>query len=80
MATKQLPLTPSMILGLKSACLKQSAGILYGPVDIKKSTSLIRRGLIKSHLVIKDDKNETSWQVTSMAIEMLRDLGIVDKC
>ena len=80
MVTKQLPLTPSMILGLKSACLKQSSGILYGPIDIKKSTSLIRRGLIKSNVTNKDDKNETSWQVTSIAMQMLRDLGILDKC
>ncbi len=69
-----------MIVGLKSACAKQAAGISFGPSDIKKSTSLIRRGLLISKLDTINEKIEISWQVTSSAIEMLRDLGVKDKC
>ena len=69
-----------MILGLKSACLKQAAGISFGPQDIKKSTSLIRRGLLISKVIQLNKKTEISWLVTPDAIELLRDLGIHDKC
>lgn len=69
-----------MIFALRSACVKQSAGILFGPIDIKKSTSLIRRGLLVSKSVGKNHNRAAIWQVTPAAVKMLKDMGILDKC
>jgi len=66
-----------MILTLKSACDKQSKGILFGPQDIKGSvTSLINRGLIARHIVVLKGKRQAGWYVTQQAVTMLAEVGI----
>jgi len=64
---KQPPLTSLMVVTLLGACAKQTAGILFGPSDIKGSfSSLITRGLI-IRKVTKNSITESLWQVTNEA-------------
>ncbi len=78
---KQLPLSSSMVVTLIEACAKQNAGIPFGPGDIKGSfASLITRGLIIKKLATIKNNNESTWQVTAEAIEMLTSMGIEVSC
>ena len=79
--TTQRPLTPAMIRTLKIACHKQKDGILFGPQDIKGSAvTLIRRGLIASHNIMYNGKQQHTWFVTERAVNMLSDIGIRILC
>jgi hypothetical protein len=74
---KQLNLTPLMIDTLLAACEKQKEKIPFGPVDIKRSfVALVSRGLIAREEVNK----ESQWQVTKLAISMMRNLGVIVAC
>jgi hypothetical protein len=74
---KQLNLTPLMIDTLLAACEKQKEKIPFGPVDIKRSfVALVSRGLIAREEVNK----ESQWQVTKLAVSMLRNLGVIVAC
>ena len=74
---KQLNLTPLMIDTLLAACEKQKEKIPFGPADIKRSfVALVSRGLITREEVDK----ESQWQVTKLAISMLKNLGIIVAC
>ena len=74
---KQLNLTPLMIDTLLAACEKQKEKIPFGPADIKRSfVALVSRGLITREEVNK----ESQWQVTKLAISMLKNLGIIVAC
>ena len=74
---KQLNLTPLMIDTLLAACEKQKKKIPFGPADIKRSfVALVSRGLITREEVDK----ESQWQVTKLAISMLKNLGIIVAC
>jgi len=74
---KQLNLTPLMIDTLLAACEKQKENIPFGPADIKRSfVALVSRGLITREEVNK----EFQWQVTKLAISMLKNLGVVVAC
>jgi hypothetical protein len=74
---KQLNLTPLMIDTLLAACEKQKEKIPFGPADIKRSfVALVSRGLITREEVNK----ESQWQVTKLAISMLKNLGLIVAC
>ena len=74
---KQLNLTPLMIDTLLAACEKQKENVPFGPADIKRSfVALVSRGLITREEVNK----ESQWQVTKLAISMLKNLGIIVAC
>jgi len=74
---KQLNLTPLMIDTLLAACEKQQEKIPFGPTDIKRSfIALVNRGLITREEINK----EFQWQVTKLAISMLKNLGVVVAC
>ena len=74
---KQLNLTPLMIDTLLAACEKQKEKIPFGPADIKRSfVALVSRGLITREEVDK----ESQWQVTKLAISMLKNLGVIVAC
>ena len=74
---RQLNLTPLMIDTLLAACEKQKEKIPFGPADIKRSfVALVSRGLITREEVDK----ESQWQVTKLAISMLKNLGIIVAC
>jgi hypothetical protein len=74
---KQLNLTPLMIDTLLAACEKQREKIPFGPADIKRSfVALVSRGLIQREEVNK----QSQWQVTKLAISMLKNLGIIVAC
>jgi hypothetical protein len=74
---KQLNLTPLMIDTLLAACEKQRENIPFGPADIKRSfVALVSRGLIKREEINK----QSQWQVTKLAISMLKNLGIIVAC
>ena len=74
---KQLNLTPLMIDTLLAACEKQKEKIPFGPADIKRSfVALVSRGLITREEVNK----ESQWQVTKLAISMLKNLGVIVAC
>lgn len=74
---RQLNLTPLMIDTLLAACEKQKEKIPFGPADIKRSfVALVSRGLITREEVNK----ESQWQVTKLAISMLKNLGIIVAC
>ena len=74
---KQLNLTPLMIDTLLAACEKQKENVPFGPADIKRSfVALVSRGLITREEVNK----EFQWQVTKLAISMLKNLGVVVAC
>ena len=74
---KQLNLTPLMIDTLLAACEKQKEKIPFGPADIKRSfIALVSRGLITREEVDK----ESQWQVTKLAISMLKNLGVIVAC
>jgi hypothetical protein len=74
---KQLNLTPLMIDTLLAACEKQKEKIPFGPSDIKRSfVALVSRGLITREEVDK----ESQWQVTKLAISMLKNLGLIVAC
>jgi len=73
----QLNLTPLMIDTLLAACEKQKEKIPFGPADIKRSfVALVSRGLITREEVNK----ESQWQVTKLAISMLKNLGVIVAC
>ncbi len=70
-----------MVVALIEACEKQTAGIPYGPGDIKGScTSLISRGLVVQKAAAFESDTESSWQVTAEAIEILKSMGIDVSC
>jgi len=70
-------LTPLMIDTLLMACERQKEGLPFGPADIKGSfVALVNRGLITRLEVNK----ECQWQVTKMAISMLKNLGVIVAC
>ena len=74
---RQLNLTPLMIDTLLAACEKQKEKIPFGPADIKRSfVALVSRGLITREEVDK----ESQWQVTKLAISMLKNLGVIVAC
>jgi hypothetical protein len=74
---KQLNLTRLMIDTLLAACEKQKEKIPFGPADIKRSfVALVSRGLITREEVNK----ESQWQVTKLAISMLKNLGVIVAC
>lgn len=78
---RQRPLTPLMIKTLVLACDKQHRGIPFGPQDIKGSImTLINRGLVTNHQVIKKGKIHETWLVTQLAIDMLSAAGIKVLC
>jgi hypothetical protein len=78
---KQPPLTSLMVVTLLAACAKQTAGIHFGPGDIKGSfTSLITRGLIIRKEVTKNYITESLWQVTGEAIAILNGTGRKVSC
>ena len=74
---KQLNLTPLMIDTLLAACEKQKKRVPFGPADIKRSfVALVSRGLI-----IREEVNkEFQWQVSTLAISMLKNLGVIVAC
>jgi hypothetical protein len=74
---RQLNLTPLMIDTLLIACEKQKEKVPFGPTDIKRSfVVLVNRGLITREEVNK----ELQWQVTKLAISMLKNLGVIVGC
>ncbi len=74
---KQLNLTPLMIDTLLAACEKQKENVPFGPADIKRSfVALVSRGLITRQEVNK----EFQWQVTKLAVSMLKNLGVIVAC
>ena len=74
---KQLNLTPLMIDTLLAACEKQKEKIPFGPADIKRLfVALVSRGLITREEVNK----ESQWQVSKLAISMLKNLGVIVAC
>jgi len=78
---KQSPLSPSMVQTLLAACKKQHKDIPYGPADIKGSfIALVTRGLIIRKQITKNDRSELSWQVTSEAIQLLKNMGFEISC
>lgn len=78
---KQRPLSRLMIIALIEACEKQRKGHLFVPKDLKNSfTALIKRGLTTTKEIIIDEKADTSWQVTTEAIDILTAIGIEVSC
>ncbi len=70
-----------MVVALVGACAKQHAGIPFGPGDIKGSfTSLISRGLIVKKEAHVNNRDDSTWLVTTEAIEMLASMGIETLC
>ena len=66
-----------MIDTLLAACEKQKENVPFGPADIKRSfVALVSRGLITGEEVNK----EPQWQVTKLAISMLKNLGVIVAC
>lgn len=78
--TTQRPLTLLMIQTLRVACDKQSKGVFFGPQDVKGSITLINRGLIASHTVVRRGKSREAWYVTPLAIAMLAEADIKILC
>ena len=75
---KELNLTPLMIDTLVAACEKQKENVPFGPADIKRSfVALVSRGLITREEV---NNKEFQWQVTKLAISMLKNLGMILAC
>ena len=74
---KQVPLSSLMVVALIEACAKQNAAIPFGPGDTKGSFAcLISRGLIIKKMATIKNNNESTWQVTAEAIEMLTSMGV----
>ena len=74
---KQLNLTPLMIDTLLAACEKQKKNISFGPADIKRSfIALVNRGLI----IRQEINKEFQWQVSKLAVSMLKNLGVIVAC
>ena len=74
---KQLNLTPLMVDTLLAACEKQKERVPFGPADIKRSfVALVSRGLI----VREEVNKEFQWQVTKLAVSMLKNLGVIVAC
>jgi hypothetical protein len=73
----QRPLSRLMIVALIEACERQKQGLLFGPCDLKGSfTVLIKRGLIITKKININGRAESSWHVTTEALEMLKPMGI----
>ncbi|MEO6637481.1 MAG: hypothetical protein ABIN25_04350 [Ginsengibacter sp.] len=67
-----------MIVSLIEACVKQSRGIPFGPVDIKGGSfgSLITRGFVDYSEVNIKNHIKSLWQVTPEGFEALKQLGV----
>ncbi len=66
-----------MIDTLLAACEKQKEKLPFGPADIKRSfVALVSRGLI----IRREINKEYQWQVTKLAISMLKNLGVIVGC
>ena len=70
-------LDPGWVQSLYHRGKKQKEKIPFGPADIKRSfVALVSRGLITREEVDK----QSQWQVTKLAISMLKNLGVIVAC
>ncbi len=75
---KKTVLSRLMIATLIEAYAKQNHKIPYGPADIKKGSfgALIKKDLITYQEIIIKNHTQSSWQVTSKGIDILKSLGV----